>query len=363
MNVIVGGRAGRSPYQRPIQALLILGLLLALVAGAAIVGSQLLQQRPQAPSISRVPFTEPLFQVIFADDGTTWASTAQGDATTFRVTGIHRVNADGVTSTPVITDLPTGHVSFVVLDGVIWASNDEAGTWLSWDAKTGARLGGGDLGSRPLEPISAYGSVWQNLYGSNEVVRVDPDTGSTVRIETAPGPRGLAAGAGHVWVVHPYAPVMGIDPTTNTVTTRFDPGSTSCGISVAGGRVWVFSCSSSVAAEVFEPDGTLAKTYVGDGAPWFAFDYDGDVWTIETKGESRDFVNGSIVTTPSMTRAVRLDPVTFEPLASYDIGEQVGVAGRSDTVTGTLDSDALWLVQGQDVIRVPLALLPERPTE
>ena len=103
MDVIVGGRAGRRPYQRYVPILVAVGLLVALLVGAAIVGSRLLDQSTAIPAVSRVPFTEPVTQIIQGDDGTTWASTGLNDAGSFQITGIHRVNPDGVTSTPVVT--------------------------------------------------------------------------------------------------------------------------------------------------------------------------------------------------------------------------------------------------------------------
>jgi hypothetical protein len=366
MNVIMGGRVGRSPYQRYVPILVALGLLLALLVGAAVVGSRLLLQSDTSPGIARVAFTEPLFQVVQGDDGTTWVSTFNEEAGAFQVTGIHRVNPDGTSAAPVVTDLPPGHVSFVVLDGVIWASHDEAGGWRTWDAETGEPIAAGELGGanlRPLEPLMAYGAVWQPLFGSDGVARLDPRTGETVRITTAPAPRGLAAGADHVWVAHVSGPVVGIDPETNEVTTTLPVESTSCGASVAGGRVWVFACSGSITVDVFEPDGTLAKTYRSDAVPIYAFDYDGDVWTVETTAEARVFENDQFKTVPSRTRIVRLDRSTLEPLASYDAGEGITIPDRADLVTGTLDSDALWLVQGTDAIRVPLSALPDRPGE
>jgi hypothetical protein len=156
---------------------------------------------------------------------------------------------------------------------------------------------------------------------------------------------------------------MGIDPATNEVTAQLPVESTSCGASVAGGRVWVFACSGSITADVFEPDGTLAKTYRSKGVPIYAFDYDGDVWTVETTPEARVFENDEFKTVPSRTSIVRLDKSTLEPLASFDAGEGISIPDRADLVTGTLDSDALWLVQGTDALRVPLAALPARPGE
>jgi hypothetical protein len=365
MNVIVGGRAGRSQYQRLVPLLVAIALLLALAVGAAVVGSRLLQQLAPVPAISRVPFSEPLFQVIFGDDGAVWASTVRDEPSDYQITGIHRIDLEAGTSTPVVTDLPDGHVSFVVVDDVIWATNDEAGTWLSWDADTGAPLGSGEIGARPLEPIAAFGSVWQPLFEGREVVRVDPRTGDMVRIPFADAPRTLVPGAERVWVFTLDGIVSGVEPESATVATEIRPSYLSCGGSVAGGRVWAFGCDAIRRAEVFEPDGTLAGTYVSEDAiPWFAFDYDGDVWAVEYTQEARVFENDTFRTQPSVTRVVRLDPATLEPLATYQIGEGVGVnAGRSDTVTGSLDDDALWLVQGTDVIRVPLTALPGRPGE
>ncbi|HET7830110.1 MAG TPA: hypothetical protein VFL03_11165, partial [Candidatus Limnocylindrales bacterium] len=157
MDVIVGGRTGRSSYRRSVPILVALVLLVAMLVGAAIVGSRLLYESTPMPAVSRVPFADPVAQVIQGEDGTTWASTALNDAGSFRVTGIHRVNPDGVTSTPVVTDLPPGHTSFVVLDGVIWASTGESETWHSYDAETGAALGSGPIGAWPLEPRIAFG--------------------------------------------------------------------------------------------------------------------------------------------------------------------------------------------------------------
>ena len=71
--------------------------------------------------------------------------------------------------------------------------------------------------------------------------------------------------------------------------------------------------------------------------------------------------NDAFRTVPSLTRVVRLDPATLEPLATYVVGEGAGVNGRSDIVSGSLDADGLWLVPGTDVVRVPLAAPPGRP--
>ena len=364
MDLIVGGRSGRSQTQRLVPLLVSLALLLALAVGAAIVGSQLLKQPTPVAPISRVPFTEPLFQVIFGDDGTTWASTVRDEPGDYRITGIHRIDREAGTATPVVTDLPAGHTSFVVVDDVIWATNDESGTWRSWDATTGAKLGDGEIGARPLEPIAAFGYVWQPLFEGWEVVRVHPGTGDMVRIPFADAARALVPDAERVWVFTLDGVVSAVDPESATVTAELRPSYLTCGGSVAGGRVWAFGCDAIGRAEVFEPDGTRAGMYVSpDAIPWFAFDYDGDVWVVESTQEVRVFENDTFRTQPSVTRVVRLDPATLKPLATFDLGEGVGLSGRSDVVTGSLDSDALWLVQGTDVIRVPLAALPERPGE
>ena len=223
MDLILGGRAGRSPYQRLVPLLVALALLLALAVGAAIVGSRLLQQSTPVPPISRVPFTEPLFQVVFADDGTAWASTVNEGPADFRVTGIHRIDLETGSATPVVTDLPIGHTSFVVVDDVIWATNDESGTWLTWDADTGAKLANGEIGARPLEPIMAFGRVWQPLFEGNDVVRVDVRTGEMTRTPFNDAVRALVAGAGHVWVYTLDGIISGVDPETTLVTTEIRP--------------------------------------------------------------------------------------------------------------------------------------------
>ena len=185
----------------------------------------------------------------------------------------------------------------------------------------------------------------------------------TVHIHVAdPGPRSLIAGAGKLWVFTPGKPVRGIDPTTNEVAATLEPTHGMCHGSVAGGRVWAYPCDALGLAEVFDPGGKLVATYrPKDADPWFAFDYDGDVWSIETTKERRVFENDDFRTVPAMTNAVRLDPVTLKPLATYPLGEGVTAGEGALIVTGADGTDVLWLMQGKDAIRVPLAALPERP--
>jgi len=77
--------------------------------------------------------------------------------------------------------------------------------------------------SRPCSVAFAAGSAWASLYGTNEVVRVDPATNTVIaRIAVDGQPCGITSAAGAVWVGNfSGASVARINPRTNRVVRRF----------------------------------------------------------------------------------------------------------------------------------------------
>jgi YVTN family beta-propeller protein len=85
-----------------------------------------------------------------------------------------------------------------------------------------ARISTGE-GSRPCSVAFARGAMWASLFGTGEVVRIDPATNAVVaRIKVDSQPCGITAAGGSVWVGNYTGnSVMRIDPATNAVVRRF----------------------------------------------------------------------------------------------------------------------------------------------
>jgi virginiamycin B lyase len=78
-------------------------------------------------------------------------------------------------------------------------------------------------GSRPCSVAFAAGSAWASLFGTGEVVRIDPTTNTVIaRVKVGEKPCGITAAAGAIWVGNYTGnSVMRIDPATNRVVKRF----------------------------------------------------------------------------------------------------------------------------------------------
>ena len=58
------------------------------------------------------------------------------------------------------------------------------------------------VGAQACSAAKEAGSVWETVFGTDEVVRIDPDTNKVVRrISVDAGPCGIIAGAGAVWLM------------------------------------------------------------------------------------------------------------------------------------------------------------------
>jgi YVTN family beta-propeller protein len=82
-----------------------------------------------------------------------------------------------------------------------------------------------------LRPGGPKGTLW----------RIDPALEAAVKaIEVGEGPRGVAVGAGSVWVVNGASgTVSRVDPLDNEVESTIDVGGTPRGVAVGEGTVWV----------------------------------------------------------------------------------------------------------------------------
>jgi len=368
MDVIAGGANRRNSRLIPVLALLL--LTLALIAGAAFVGSQ--QSKPipvvvppaaspaattPAASIGRSATPAPstfsdasielpyaVTEIIVGDDAM-WVSTG-GESSNELGVSIYRVDPSTMDATLVVPEIPvttpSNHRSFVESEGSLWVVEDETARMMRLDGATGALLKDFKVGNRPLEPIAGLGAVWSENFADGTVTRVDPATGDVVATIVIPqfnggGPRDLAIGASLLWAVDPGVSTMvGIDPATNTVAKEVGlSGTLLCGVHVAAGRVFAESCESgAIPTEVIDDaTGVSQGTYEGT----IAIADDGTfVWTADYA---------------ETTTIKALDPQTLTYAGpSVDLGVP---AARLTSGHGYI-----WYASGANLYRVALDALP-----
>lgn len=121
------------------------------------------------------------------------------------------------------------------------------------DRSSGRAVSTIDVGAAPRGVAVGAGAVWVTLRDEGVVARVDPVTGKVVaRVDVGGQPWPVAVGAGAVWVADLDGRLLRIDPRTNDVTGVGRVGPQPRTIAVGSGAVWVTS-----------QDGTVARLTVG----------------------------------------------------------------------------------------------------
>ena len=99
------------------------------------------------------------------------------------------------------------------------------------------RLG---LGDRAQDVASGHGAIWIADATRRSVIRIDPRTGRSTRVEAVGGvPSGIAVDDRAVWVSVQSGLVVRLDPRTGATTGRVGVGGTPRGVASGEGRVWV----------------------------------------------------------------------------------------------------------------------------
>lgn len=371
MDVIVGGARRREP--RLIPVLLLVGLLLAIIAAAAFVGSQPPNRgvtvvpsaspdssatapaaptrtpapTPFADSVTELPYN--VVELIRGDDAM-WV-TIGGEDTRERPRAIYRVDPATGEATLVVGDIgadPASHVSIVQTQGSIWAVVNEGGEKMfRFDSSSGEFLGEIPLGAFPIEPIVGLGYVWSENYREGSLTQIDPATGqivATIDIEqfAGEGPRDLAVGSSLLWAVSPDVDlVVGVDPETHAVAMELplQPAGLQCGVEVAAGAVWAAGCDADDPIQVFD-DATGAALGTIDDVPSIGLPVhaDGDVAWMP-------------IYDAAATRLVAFDVTTLEPVqrAEISLGAPVGIL--------TSGFDSLWYAAGTNLYRLSVDAL------
>ena len=142
----------------------------------------------------------------------------------------------------------------------------------------------------PSGMVMAAGSLWVSL-GVDGIVRIDPATNEIVA-RVQPGGVSLAAGFGSIWAVDIFADVLlRIDPGTNRITDRIPVGGLPTGIAIGHGSVWVANQLDSTVSRVSPETGrTVATIQLERGGIWpdAIVATSGAVWAVAGDGNVVD---------------------------------------------------------------------------
>jgi DNA-binding SARP family transcriptional activator/streptogramin lyase len=121
------------------------------------------------------------------------------------------------------------------------------------------------------------GSMWVASFEENEIVRVDPTTGTVQARIPVRLPGWLAYGYGGLWTTSDVDGVERIDPATNTVAAIARVPDPIDEVRVGGGFAWATNAPKGVVYKI-DPSGQIVATYAtGDGAHEPSFS-DGKLW-------------------------------------------------------------------------------------
>jgi len=189
---------------------------------------------------------------------------------------------------------------------------------------------GGD--SAPIDVVDAFGSIWVANHHSDDVSRLDPETGAQLaRINIGPmsGPGWFAVTDDAIWVTRQNgAGVTRIDPETNAVVKAQIGAQETCwSPAVALGSVWYSACDSGLMVRIDIASNDSADVAADQLSP--PLTVDDTLYAVASTG------------------LVRLDPATrtFVPVvACQSCGRPIGFGA------GTM-----WLSSPSAVTRVDLA--------
>jgi sugar lactone lactonase YvrE len=144
----------------------------------------------------------------------------------------------------------------VVAAGSLWLTVPKLGqesepqTLWRLNAQTGRVIKKIPIGVNPSPPLAAAGFIWIISVPANrpnELSRLDPAGRKPVRLRAPENPWALAAGANSVWVGRRYSPVIvRLDPATARLNATIPLPGLPRGIAFGAGSIWVTTTTSLV---------------------------------------------------------------------------------------------------------------------
>jgi class 3 adenylate cyclase/streptogramin lyase len=226
---------------------------------------------------------------LAAGDGAAWITS--GNVTTPDATSIiYRFDAK-TNQMNRVTDAPPGVGAIAYANGSLWVADPNTDQVLHIDPKTGSVVDTIDVGKKPVAIAAGPGetaSIWVANGLGNSVSRIAPGSATAESFPVGSSPSGIAVDPdGDVWVTSSEAnTVTRLDPTGHLIATieRVPPGASS--IAVAGGSVWVAATIAPFSVvRIDAGTNRVSDTVVVNGTPSsLTVDAAGNLWATVRSG-------------------------------------------------------------------------------
>jgi DNA-binding SARP family transcriptional activator len=196
-------------------------------------------------------------------DGDVWVSSfTEPIVTLLAENGRLAPDVESEAAAPLTVRLPGSAEALAVGGGYLWVTSpaDTGGKdqVFQIDLRTRKLVRAIDVGSLPLYVCVGYEAAWVANYKGDSVSVIRPGQQQPDTISVAPGPLGIAAGAGAVWVVSYWTHELNrIDPETLRVVSRVKVGGQPLGAAVGAGSVWVTSRYDRTVERIDPDRGTI----------------------------------------------------------------------------------------------------------
>lgn len=178
---------------------------------------------------------------LLVRDGIVWVPLHGPDG------GLARLDATTLQPLEPVALSESGFAIADAADRTIWIAGLDRRVF-AIDARTGAMERDIEIGNAPRGIAVGAGSVWVSVRDDREVVRIDPDTGNVqARIALGGRPWPIEFGDGSVWVATLEGRLLQIDPASNEVIAEADAAPEPRTVAVGLGAVWVASQTGTLA--------------------------------------------------------------------------------------------------------------------
>ncbi len=189
-----------------------------------------------------------------------------------------------------------------------------------------------DVGEFPRGLASGAGSLWVADHESSRLFQVDPSTFEVEeRIQVGAGPTGVAIASGLVWVTNTdERTVSMVDPQALRVVQTVVVGNGPAGIVADGERVWVANSVDATVTEIDATDGRVVDTHPVGERPVALAAADGAVWVANAS-------DGTVSRVVSGDGETGTTPVGRGPAAIASAFGSLWVANAEDGTVTTID--------------------------
>jgi len=175
----------------------------------------------------------------------------------------------------------------LVAGGSVWTTGFANGTLVKVDARTARVTRRIRIGGAPTGLLDAAGSIWVGLgRGATAVVRVDPDSGATRRIDVGvEAPTHFVATSGGIWVANDGDAFVLLDPDDGHVVKVTHAGRTLGHPALApDGTVWVPDKEIDTIFRLDPATGQLLDSFPGGDGAFQALRAFGSMWVTSYAG-------------------------------------------------------------------------------